>query len=426
MKVIIAGGGIGGLTAALALHARGVDVEVFEAVQDLQPLGVGINLLPHAVAVLEGLGLLPELARLGVETKELIFYSKHGKEIWREPRGKAAGYPVPQFSIHRGRFQALLVQTVRERLGADKLRTGLAYLRHAETSGGVEVWLEDRATGRTAGPVQGDALIGADGIHSAVRAGFYPNEGLPRWSGAILWRAAIEDAPFLSDRSMIMAGHSAQKLVVYPISEDARQRGRSLTNWIAELRLGQPGDPPPSRENWNKEGRFEDFMPRFRDWSFDWLDFPALAAKTPAVFEFPMVDRDPVDAWSFGRTTLLGDAAHPMYPVGSNGASQAILDARALSILLADAGGDIEGALLAYDAERRPATAAIVHSNRRQGPEEVMQIVEDRAPDGFERLEDVVSRAELEEIAAKYKQVAGFDKAAVASRIGGGGPTRAG
>ncbi len=414
MHALVAGGGIGGLAAALALHQKGVEVTVFEAVGELRPLGVGINLLPHAVTVLSGLGLLDALSATGIETKELVFFNKFGREIWREPRGRAAGYDAPQLSIHRGELQFLLLKAAEARLGSDRLRFGMAYARHETTPAGVRVWFRDMASGREVGPVAGDLLIGADGIHSTVRRGFYPNEGLPRWSGALLWRAAIEDAPFLSGRSMIMAGHSRQKLVVYPISKAALDRGRSLTNWIAELRVGEPGDPPPSRENWNKPGDFDDFMPQFESWNFDWLDFPALARKTPSVLEFPMVDRDPVPAWTFGRATLLGDAAHPMYPVGSNGASQAILDARAIAACLADGRGDVEGALKAYEAERLPATSAIVQANRRQGPEEVMQIVEDRAPNGFDRLEDVISREELETVAAKYKQVAGFDRASVA------------
>ena len=320
-----------------------------------------------------------------------------------------------------GEFQALLLATATERLGQDHIKTGMSYLRHnVRPSGGVDVWFEDRASGADAGPFHADLLIGADGIHSTVRSGFYPAEGPPRWSGAILWRAAIEDAPFLSGRSMIMAGHSEQKLVVYPISKQALDQGLSLTNWIAELRIGAPGDPVPSRESWNKPGRFEDFMPRFKDWAFDWLDFPSLTAKTPRAFEFPMVDRDPVEQWSFGPATLLGDAAHPMYPVGSNGASQAILDAKAISSRLAEANGDIPGALKAYEAERLPATAALVAANRRQGPEEVMQIVEDRAPNGFDRLDDIISHTELEAIASKYKHVAGFDRAAVDKVAHGG------
>ena len=415
MDILIVGGGIGGLVAALALHGKGHSVTVYEARPKLQPLGVGINLLPHAVSVLVDLGLLENLAKVGVATQELLFFNKFGQRIWREPRGLEAGYPVPQFSLHRGELQMLLLETVKTRLGPARVREGFAYTRHTVwPSGRVGVWFDTGTGGDEYGPVVADSLIGADGIHSAVRKGFYPDEGPPHWSGAVLWRGAIEDAPFLSGRSMIMAGHESQKLVVYPISQQAFEAGRSLTNWIAEIKIGQPGDPMPSRESWNKPGKFEDFMPAFKDWSFNWLDFPALATKTKEVLEFPMVDRDPVPAWSFGPVTLLGDAAHPMYPVGSNGASQAILDAHALAETLGGGASDVHGALESYEATRLPSTAALVAANRRQGPEQVMQIVEERAPNGFDLVEDVITQAELEAVSKRYKQVAGFDKAAVA------------
>lgn len=415
MQVIIVGGGIGGLAAALILQARGIEATVFEAVREVQPLGVGINVLPHATAILTELGLQDALRASGIETKELVYLNQFGQEIWREPRGVGAGYPVPQFSMHRGRFQELLLRAARERLPAENLRFGMAYRTHEVLADGrVAVTFQDRGTGQDVGPLEADALIGADGIHSAVRAGFYPNQGPPHWSGAVLWRAATESAPFMSGRSMIMAGHADQKLVIYPIAKEAHDRGRSYTNWIAELQLGAPGDPVPGKESWNKAGRLEDFLPRFQAWRFDWLDFPALARATDQIFEFPMVDRDPVEAWSFGPATLLGDAAHPMYPIGSNGASQAIIDARTLGEALADAGSDVHGALKAYESQRLPATAAIVAANRRQGPDEVMQIVHERAPDGFKHLHDVISKSELESVAAKYKQVAGFDHATVA------------
>lgn len=415
MHVIIAGAGIGGLTTALILNDQGVETTIFEAVREIEPLGVGINVLPHATAILTELGLQDDLRATGIETKELVYLNRFGQVVWQEPRGVGAGYPVPQFSIHRGQFQRLLLRAARARLPADGLRLGMAYLRHETLADGkVAAWFEDRTTGREVGPVEADALIGADGIHSAVRAGMYPHEGPPRWSGAVLWRAAIETDPFLTGRSVVMAGHADQKLVVYPISKEAEARGRSYTNWISELQLGAPGDPAPSREHWNKPGRREDFLPRFRDWVFDWLDFPALAEATDQIFEFPMVDRDPVEAWSFGPATLLGDAAHPMYPIGSNGASQAIIDAKAIGVALADGASDVHGALKAYEAKRLPATSAIVEANRGQGPDEALQIVHERAPDGFENLYDVISKEELESIAAKYKQVAGFDHDTVA------------
>ncbi|MDQ6832595.1 MAG: FAD-dependent monooxygenase, partial [Chloroflexota bacterium] len=252
-----------------------------------------------------------------------------------------------------------------------------------------------------------DLLIGADGIHSTVRRALFPDEGPPKWNGAILWRAITPSAPFLTGRSMFMAGHARQKFVAYPIATTADAYGRAPINWIAELRFDETA--LASREDWNRRGDLADFLPAFAGWRFDWLDIPDLIRRADVVYEYPMVDRDPLDAWSVGRVTLLGDAAHPMYPVGSNGASQAILDARALADALA-AHTDIPAALRDYEAHRRPATARITLSNRQQGPERVMQIVEERAPQGFTDLDAVISHAELAAIAAEYKQIAGFDR----------------
>lgn len=390
--ILIAGAGIGGLTAALALHRIGRRVAVFEAVDEIRPLGVGINLLPHAVRVLTELGLAPALDDAGIRTAELLYFSKHGKRIWSEPRGIDAGYPCPQYSIHRGRLQQILLDAVS--------RIAEVYPGHRLES----FDLDGRVRFSNGVEVRGDALIGADGIHSAVRQHFYPDEGDPAFSGKILWRAVTEAAPFLTGRSMIMAGHARQKFVAYPISPEAMSRGRSLVNWIAELHLG--GDAAPRRD-WNRRVSKEVFAGAFATWTFDWLDVPALIGGAEEVFEFPMVDRDPVPRWSFDRVTLLGDAAHPMYPVGSNGASQAILDAWALMEAFA-AHADTTEALRVYEEKRLEPTAAIVHSNRKQGPDAVMQIVEERAPEGFDDLNTVISQVELEAIAARYKQTAGF------------------
>lgn len=411
MRVIVAGGGIGGLTTALALHAHGVDVTVFEAVKEVRPLGVGINLLPHAVAELAKLGLLEELDRTGVQTHDLSYYNKFGQLIWREPRGLDAGYPYPQFSIHRGRLQLLLLKAVRARLGAEAVVTARR-LKHwrVQRDGRVAATLEDRHSG-TELVETADVLIGADGIHSTVRSTLYPDEGMPKWNGAVMWRATTIARPFLSGRSMIMAGHQDQKFVCYPIGSPVEQQGYALINWIAELRTD--GRDLAEREDWNRPGRVEDFFPDFRGWRFDWLDVPALIRGASAIYEYPMVDRDPLPRWTNGPVTLLGDAGHPMYPIGSNGASQAILDASFLVQALAEAGQTVEGALLAYEAERRPKTGEIVLTNRQNGPEQIMQLVEDRAPDGFEDLDAVVGRDELAAIAARYKQVAGFDLASV-------------
>ncbi len=406
MKALIAGGGIGGLTAALCLHEAGIDCEVFESAPDVRPLGVGINLLPHAVRILTLLGLAPDLAAGGIETAELAYYSKRGVKIWSEPRGLRAGYRWPQYSIHRGELQMTLLRAVRERLGAGRLHTGRHLLSFRQTAGGVEAAFAARRGGEKVAVAGGDVLVGADGIESAVRGAFYPDEKEPRFSGRLLWRGVTEAEPFLTGATMIMAGYENQKFVAYPISAEAAGRGRSLVNWVAELAAG--GYIEPERD-WNREADRSKFAPAFADWRFDWLDVPALIAGAGRVFEFPLSDRDPVDRWSFGCVTLLGDAAHPMYPIGSNGASQAILDAVALAKALRGP-DDVESALQAYEAERLGPTAKIVLANRKQGPEVVMQMVEERAPDGFERLADVISRAELEEVAARYKQVAGFDK----------------
>ncbi|MGM4893952.1 flavin-dependent oxidoreductase [Tardiphaga sp. 839_C3_N1_4] len=405
MTVLIAGGGIGGLTLALSLHQIGVPCRVFESVPALRPLGVGINVLPHAVRELIELGLHDQLDASGVRTRELAFFSKHGKPIWSEPRGIEAGYRWPQFSIHRGRLQQILLDTAIERLGAENILTSRHLTGWTETPDGIRADFIDKATGKSAGSHDGTLLIAADGIHSAIRQKLYPQEGAPLWNGRILWRGITKSDAFLTGRTMIMAGHEILKFVCYPISQAPDADGKYDINWVAERHM------PPTyewrREDYNRAARLDEFLPWFKDWRFDWLDVPGLISNCPHAYEYPLVDRDPVDRWTFGRVTLMGDAAHPMYPIGSNGASQAILDARVLTREIL-ALGDVPAALEAYEAERRPATTDLVMLNRRNGPEQVMQIVEERAPEGFNVVTDVLSQQELEDIAADYKRVAGF------------------
>jgi len=411
--VLVIGSGIAGLTAALSLHQIGVPCRLFESVARVEPLGVGINTLPHAVRELTELGLADRLAATAIPTAELAYYSRHGSLIWSEPRGLAAGYRWPQFSIHRGELQMILLDAVRERLGPGRIITGHHLAAWETTPDRVRAHFIDRRTGECRGSAEGALLIGADGIHSAVRGRLYPEEGAPIWNGAILWRGMTRGRPFLTGRSMIMAGHEFQKFVCYPISRAAMDRGEAVLNWIAERKF-RP-DHAWHREDWNRPGRLEDFLPQFESWRFPWVDVPALIRGAERCYEYPMVDRDPLPQWTFGPVTLLGDAAHPMYPIGSNGASQAILDARVLAREIA-ARGATPAALLAYEAERRPATAQIVLANRGNGPEQVMQLVEQRAPDGFARIEDVLSADELAEAAAGYKRIAGFDKERLNSR----------
>ena len=308
MAVLIIGAGIAGLTTALSLHQIGVDVRVFESVDTIEPLGVGINTLPHAVRELTELGLVDRLVATAIPTAELAYYSKHGQLIWSEPRGLAAGYNWPQFSIHRGELQMILLDAARQRLGADRIVTGHHLATWKKTTQGVRAFFVDRRNGDAIGEADGELLIGADGIHSTVRGLLYPDEGPPLWNGAILWRGVTVTKPFLTGCSMIMAGHEFQKFVCYPISRATMKHGEAVINWIAERKF-RP-DHLWRREDWNRRGDAQDFLPQFETWRFDWLDVPGIIRSAERCFEYPMVDRDPLDRWTFGPVTLLGDAAH--------------------------------------------------------------------------------------------------------------------
>jgi 2-polyprenyl-6-methoxyphenol hydroxylase-like FAD-dependent oxidoreductase len=297
-----------------------------------------------------------------------------------------------------------LLSEARRRMGDDAVRTGHALRSFVDDGRRVRAEFLDRHSG-AAVIADADVLVGADGIHSTVRSTFHPDEGLPRWSGNVLWRAVTRWEPFLTGRSMFMAGHRPHKFVAYPLT-DVGDDGKVTVNWIAELDRSEVG--LAQREDWNRRGDLADFLPRFEDWVFDWLDIPAMCRAAEVSFEFPMVDRDPLPQWTHGRVTLLGDAAHPMYPIGSNGASQAIIDALTLADELS-ATDDVDAALRRYDDDRRPKTAQIVLSNRQHGPERVLDLAEERAPEGFSNATDVFAPGELEGIAAAYRQTAGFD-----------------
>ena len=412
MDAIVIGGGISGLTMALSLHQAGIAVRVYEAAHEVQPLGVGINLQPNAVRELTELGLGDELARLGTATQALCFFNKFGQLVWREPRGRAAGLNWPQYSIHRGRLQMMLIAAARARIGAANIRTGRQFLKFETRGDRIIARFGDRKSGALAVEDEADILIGADGIHSAVRRQLYPAEGAPHFAHQILWRAAVETAPFLGGATMAIAGHFHQRVVAYPIGPAAVDRDKLLTNWIAQMTVATEAPP---REDWNRKVGKERFVDAFRNWTFDWLDVPRLIDATGEIFEFPLVDRHPVPQWSFGRVTLIGDAAHPMQPTGSQAGSQAIVDARMLTAALL-ANADPVEALCRYDRQRRPAMNDVTLRNRKFGPEAAMQLAEERAPRGFAAIEDVIPRAELEEISRSFQAAAGLDPAALNDR----------
>ena len=413
MKVIIVGGGIGGLTLALMLHARGIGATVYEQAGEIREVGVGINTLPHAIRELAELGLLPALDAVAIRTRELVYMNRFGQSVWREPRGLHAGAPVPQFSIHRGRLQGVIRDAVLARLGEGAVRTGRRLQGFIQDEGGVTAHFTDARRGESGETDRGDILVAADGIHSQVRAHFFPDQGPPRWNGVQMWRGACDWPVFLDGESMIVAGGMAGKLVLYPIAKGATPQTR-LTNWVVNIRTGDPAKPPP-KEAWSKPGRLEDVLPFARRFTVPGVDILGLIQASPGFWDYPMCDRDPLPRWTHGRVTLLGDAAHPMYPVGSNGASQAILDARCLADRLVTSEHP-RHALAAYEAQRLPATAEIVALNRKGGPERVIDAVEQLAPNGFDDVERVLSYAKREAIVKAYAGTAGFSQEQLARR----------
>jgi 2-polyprenyl-6-methoxyphenol hydroxylase-like FAD-dependent oxidoreductase len=412
LEALVVGAGIGGLTLALALHRAGIATRVFEAAPEIKPIGVGINLLPHATQVLAALGLEEALAEVAVTTREAVFYNRFGQLIHREPLGRAAGYATPQFSIHRADLHGVLLDAFRARVGADRLHLGWKCAGFEQDAGAVTLRFTDTATGAARPSPQGTVAIGADGIHSALRRQLFPHEGPPRYSGVNMWRGATVWPSFLSGASMVRAGWLASgKMVIYPIRNDADGAGRQLVNWVAEIET-----PQYRTRDWNRDGRLEDFIGVFADWRFDWLDVPALIRGAGRVLEFPMVDQDPLPHWSVGRVTLLGDAAHPMVPRGSNGAGQAILDARCLAEMLA-AERDPVTALRNYESIRLPLTTNVVLANRANPPDAINREVWRRTGDRpFERIDDVISADELRALSESYKVVAGYDRATLEQR----------
>ena len=410
MQVIVVGAGIAGLSMALSLHQMGIQVQVYEAVTRLAPLGVGINIQPSAVRELDELGLADAMAATGHPIRELRYYNRHGQLVWGEMRGVQAGFNWPQFAFHRGRLQMMLLEAVRSRIGGENVLLGHRLTGLHEEAGQV-VARFTVADGEQI-EARGDVLVGADGIQSAVRRHFYPDEGAPHFNRQVLWRAATPIPTYLEGGTMVVCGHFARRVVIYPIAPLHDGTGRVLTNWIVQTDVANELPPP---EDWNRKVGKDSPLAAVGDWRMDWLDLRGMIEGTEEIMEFPLVDRHPVQRWSFGRVTLIGDAAHPMQPTGSQAGTQAIIDGRLLTQLLVDA-GNVEDALARYDAQRRPQMNDVTLINRSFGPEAALQLAEDRAPNGFARIEDVLSRDELERFPREFRAATGMDPSMVNDR----------
>jgi 2-polyprenyl-6-methoxyphenol hydroxylase-like FAD-dependent oxidoreductase len=399
-EILIVGAGIGGLTLALALHHRGIACRLVDAAPELQEIGAGINLLPHAVAVLAELGLEPHLAAAGVAVRELRFYTRHGQLIHAQPRGLAAGHATAQYSIHRASLQSILCDAALERIGAAALRLGARCSGIRQTGSSACADLIDSRTGQPLPSMNADAAIGCDGIHSVVRAQLLGGSDPPRYAGIAMWRGVARAPAFLGGRTMVLAGSlEAGKIVVYPIRSPG-DGSHPLLNWVAERR-----DARMSPQDWHATGDPAELRWLERDWRIDGLDVPALVRRTETILRYPMVDKDPLPSWTRGRVTLLGDAAHPMYPFGSNGACQAILDAAALADSLATS-EDVSHALRRYELSRRPATSEVVLLNRRGSPDSILDEVDRRSTGRpFGSIDDVMTPAERDDILRRYVQV---------------------
>jgi 5-methylphenazine-1-carboxylate 1-monooxygenase len=403
MKVAIVGGGIAGLALALNLRQRGIGCRVFEAAPEMRPLGVGITLLPHAMRELTELGLQPQLLEAGIENRESAFFNRFGQLIYKEPRGRFAGYDVPEVGIHRGQLHMILLAAARERLDQESICLNRRCVGLDQDEAGVTLHFVESTSGTRAPDWRADVVIACDGVNSAIRRIFYPDEQLA-FTGINTWRGVTHHAPILDGRTYFRIGSiRTGKIVIYPIADNIDGAGRQLINWTTEIQR-----EGVRQNDWNLPGRLEDFYPVYKNWRFDWLDVAALIRNSLFILEYPMVDKDPVQRWTFGRVTLAGDAAHPMYPRGSNGSAQALIDVRVLATLLEEEDSPC-AALTAYEARRTGPTAAVVRSNRENPPDIINMRVEELAGDRpFDDLDRYITQDELRALSDSYKRVAGF------------------
>lgn len=400
--VVVVGGGIAGLAFALSMHQRGMACDVYESVPQVKELGVGITLLPHAMRELSALGVQPELEAVGIENLESVFFNRFGQYIYREPRGRHAGYPLPEIGIHRGKLHRILYEAALQRLGADRIHTNHRCTGVTQDETGVTVHFSD-GSGAPLAPVRARVVVACDGIHSAIRKQYYPQEKVA-FAGINTWRGVTRHKPILTGKSYMRVGSiRTGKMVIYPIIDNIDGQGMQLINWMAEIEGSSE-----VMNDWNSGGRADDFISIFKDWTFDWLDVPAMIRNADQILEYPMVDKDPVSQWTFGRITLMGDAAHPMYPRGSNGSAQALIDARTLADQLSQH-ADPKEALKSYEALRLAPTAKVVETNRNVPPDFIIMKAEELSGGKpFRHIDDLISQDELRQISDNYKSVAGF------------------
>ena len=402
MNIAIVGGGIAGLSFALGLHKRGIDCDVFEAVTDIKEIGVGITLLPHAMRELAELGLQDALEAVGIENLESVFYTQHGQYVYKEARGRHAGYTLPEIGIHRGKLHRILFDAAVNRLGADKVHTGMRCSAFSQNENGVEIEFSNAHT-QTSLKVQAQIAVACDGVNSVVRAQMHPQDALC-FAGINTWRGVTVHPPILTGKSYLRIGTvEVGKMVIYPIIDNVDGKGNQLINWVAELQK-----PNAAMNDWNRPGDPAVCAEIFKDWTFDFLNVPELILKADKVFEYPMVDKNALPFWTQGRVTLMGDAAHPMYPRGSNGSAQALIDARTLADQLAQH-TDPKEALKAYEVLRLAPTAKVVETNRNVPPDFIiMKAQELSGGKPFRHIDDLITQDELRQISDHYKTVAGF------------------
>lgn len=402
-NIVIAGAGIGGLTTALYLHKLGIQARIFEAVKTIREVGVGINLLPRATAIYQELGLLETLKKEGVTIDEIAYCNRLGQRIFTEPRGLKAGYPVAQIAISRGILEMILVKTVLERLGSDSIVTNHRLVEFKKNKKDITCYFEENDH-KTKDTCKADVLIAADGFRSTVRRYFYPEEPEATWLGVLMWRGITRAEPFLTGHTMVIAGNFNKRIVVYPIQQLTKER--VLINWVAEVRKKSFGETPEEVE-WDHKASASEFIHEYKGWNFPWLDVEALIAKARQILIYPMTDKTPVNQWCFGNVALLGDAAHPMFPSGSNAGSQAIIDAKEIALNLKNT-KDTTEALACYEKNRLPKVNQLILANRAFTAEKILQLVDERAPEGFNDIGEVIQKEEIEALLENYKKMAGF------------------